>query len=213
MEFRKPLHHRNDVPTDFLRQHRRLDEFGVFESVADDRRVVVGQSDHRQQFRLAARFQTEVVGLAKLQHLLDNLPLLVDLHGIDAAVIAAVSALLHGMGEGPMDLPQAMLQDFAKPQQNGQIDPANLQTVDKRLEIDALGWILVRVHQQVAVGAHREIAVSPAGHLIEIGGVSRAPLLHIKINCHQGGSAGGIFEPCPDSSRGQSRSAGTIVRV
>ena len=56
----------NDVAADLLRQHRRLDVFGVLEAVADDRRVVVGEGDDGQQLRLGAGFEPEVIRLAEV---------------------------------------------------------------------------------------------------------------------------------------------------
>ncbi len=90
------LDHRNDEAAHLLRQHRHLDELGVLEAVADDRRVVFGQCDHRQQLRLAARFEPEAVLAADVQHFLDDLPLLIDLDRIDAAVAALVLVLSDG---------------------------------------------------------------------------------------------------------------------
>ena len=179
----KPLHDRDDMPADLLCEHRRLDELGILEAVADDGRVVVGQRDHGQQLRLAARFQPEAIRPAKPQHLLHHLPLLVDLHRIDAAVIAAVAVLLHGRREHPVDLPQAVLEDLGESQEDRQVDAANLQPIDELLEVDALGGVLVGVHQQVAGGAHRKIPVAPTGHLVEVGRIGRFPVFDIEICC------------------------------
>jgi hypothetical protein len=176
---------------DLLREHRRLDELGVLEAVADDRRVVVGQRDHGQQFRLAAGFQPEAEGLAELQHLLHHLALLVDLHRIHAAVIAAVSTLLHGVGEDAVNLSEPVLQDFGEPQQDRQVDAADLQPVDELFEVDALGRILVGMHQQVAGRTDGEVTIAPAGDLVQVGGVRAAPVFEVEVDCHQGGLTGG----------------------
>ena len=42
------FHDGNDAAADFLREHRHLDELGILESVADDRRVVRCQRYHGQ---------------------------------------------------------------------------------------------------------------------------------------------------------------------
>ena len=55
------LDDRDDVAADLLGQHRHLDELGVLEAVADDRRVVVGQRHDGQQLRLGARLEAEAV--------------------------------------------------------------------------------------------------------------------------------------------------------
>ena len=71
-----------------------LDELVVLEAVADDRRVhAVGQGQHRQQLGLGAGLEAEVERLAEVENLLDDVPLLIDLDRIDAAVIALVVVL------------------------------------------------------------------------------------------------------------------------
>jgi hypothetical protein len=60
------LDDRDDVAADLQRQHRRFDELGVLEAVADDGRVVVGERDDRQQLRLGACLEPKSYGLPKL---------------------------------------------------------------------------------------------------------------------------------------------------
>ena len=97
------------LPADFLRQHRHLDELGVLEAVADDRRVVVGQRRDGEQLGLRAGLEAEVILAAEVEHLLDDLALLVDLDRIDADVAAGVLVLGDGALEGFVDVLQAML--------------------------------------------------------------------------------------------------------
>ena len=63
--------------------------------------VVVGERDDGQQLRLRAGLEAEVVRLAELVDFLDDLPLLIDLDRIDAAVAALVLMLCDGAGETP----------------------------------------------------------------------------------------------------------------
>ena len=93
------LDDRDDVAADLLGEHRRLDELGVLEAVADDRRVVVGDGHDGEQFRLRAGFEAEAVRPAEVEDLLDHVPLLVDLDRIDAAVAALVLVLADGAPE------------------------------------------------------------------------------------------------------------------
>ena len=81
------------LPADLLGQHRHLDELGVLEAVADDRRVVVGHRDDGEQLRLRAGLEAEPVRAAEVEHFLDDLALLVHLDRIDAAVLALVLVL------------------------------------------------------------------------------------------------------------------------
>ena len=173
------------MPPDLLGEHRSLDEFRVLEAVADDRRIVSRQRDHGEEFRLAARLEPKAVRPAELKHLLDHLPLLIDLHRIDAAILTAVAVLLHRRGEHAMNLAQPVLQDLAEPQQDREVDAPQLQAVHQRLEVDALGRVFVGMHEQVPVGADGKIPVAPAGYLVELGGVRRTPMIGVEIDCHQ----------------------------
>ena len=87
----------DDVAPDFLGHHRHLDELGVLEPVADDRRVVVGLRRHRHELGFRPGFEPKPVFTAKIQHFLDDLPLLIDLDRVDADV----AALGTGAGQSP----------------------------------------------------------------------------------------------------------------
>ena len=91
------LDDRDDVAAHLVGQHRRLDELGVLEPVADDRRVVRGQRRHCQQLRLRPRLEAKTVRPAEVEDLLDDLPLLVHLYWIDTNV----TALGTGAGRWP----------------------------------------------------------------------------------------------------------------
>ena len=87
------LDDRDDVAPDLLGEHRHLDELGVLEAVADDRRVVVGQRHDGEQLGLGAGLEAEAVLAAEVEHFLDDLPLLVHLDRVDADVAALVLVL------------------------------------------------------------------------------------------------------------------------
>ena len=87
------LDDRDDVAADLLGQHRHLDELGVLEAVADDRRVVVGLGRDRHQLGLGAGLEAEAVLAPEIEHFLDDLALLVDLDRVDADVAALVLVL------------------------------------------------------------------------------------------------------------------------
>ena len=147
---------------DLLGQHRRFDELGVLEAVADDRRLVVGERDHGEQFRLGPCLEAELVGPAELEDFLDDLPLLVDLDRVDAAVAALVLVLRDRRLEGGVDIAQAVLQDVGEAHQDRKADAAELQPIDQLLQVDRLRRILGRVHLDVPGRVHREVAVAPA---------------------------------------------------
>ena len=130
------LDDRDDVAADLLGQHRRLDVLGVLEAVADDRRVVVGERHHGQQLRLRAGLEAELVRLAEVEHLFDDLPLLVHLDRVDAAVAALVLVLGDGGLKRRVDLAEPVLQDVGEADEDRQADAAQLQAIDQLLQVD-----------------------------------------------------------------------------
>ena len=169
------LDHRDDVAADLLGQHHHLDVFVVFEAVADDRRLVVGDGQHGQQFRLRSGFQAELVGPAVLENFFDHLALLVHLDRVNAAVAALVAVLGDGVLERLVHLAQAVLQDLAEADQDGQGDAAQLQIVRQLLQIDAALRIFGGVHPHVPVLADGEVALAPSGDVVQLGSVGGGP--------------------------------------
>ncbi len=166
------LDHRDDVAPDFLGQHRHFDEFRVLEAVADDRRVVIRLGHDGQELRLGAGLETEPVLAAEVEHFLDHLPLLVHFDRINADVFAVVLVLRDRGAEGVVDVANAVAQDVAEPEEHREPDPAQQQVVGQLLQIDGPGRILRRMHEHVPGRRDREVAFTPAVHLVEIGGVA-----------------------------------------
>jgi hypothetical protein len=161
------LNHRDDVAADLLGQHDHLDVFVVLEAVADNRGLVVGDSQHRQQFGFRAGFQAELIRPAVLEDLFHYLALLVDLNRVDATVVVLVVVLGDGVLERLVHLTQAVLQNFPETDQDRQRDAPELKIVDQFLQVDGAAGILLRVDQQVAVFADREVPLAPAGYVVE----------------------------------------------
>ena len=61
-----------------------------------------------------------------------------------------------------MDVRQAVAEDIAEPDEDRQVDAAQLQVIDELLEIDCLLGILRRVDEHVAGLADGEVALAPA---------------------------------------------------
>ena len=106
--------HRNDPPADLRGQHHHLDVLVVLEAVADDRRVVVGDGQHRQQLRLRAGLQAELERAPVFENFLHHLPLLVHLDRIHAAVIALVVVLGDGVLKRLVHFAQPVLAEFRR---------------------------------------------------------------------------------------------------
>ena len=154
-----------------------LDEFVVLEAVADDRRVVaVGDGQHGQQFRLGAGFQAEVERLAEIENLLDDVPLLVHLDRIDAAVVALVLEFARWRLEGLGDLADAMAQDVGEANEDRQLIIAVAQFVDELLEVDRFFGRLVGVNGDVAELVDAEVAFAPVADAVGFDGIDDLPV-------------------------------------
>ena len=171
------LDDRDDRAPDLLRQHRGLDVLRILEPVADDRRAVGGHRHHREQFRLGACLQPELVRPAEAQDLLDYLPLLVHLDRIHAGVAAGIRVLRDGSLKRVVDVTEPMPEDVAEPDEHRQIDAACLQVVGELLQVDRLRRVLRRMHEDVPRVAHGEVPLPPPGDLVQLLGVDRTPLL------------------------------------
>ena len=68
--------------------------------------------------------------------------------------------------------PTPVAQDVAEPEEHREPDPAQQQVVGQLLQIDGPGRILRRMHEHVPGRRDREVAFTPAVHLVEIGGVA-----------------------------------------
>ena len=169
------LDDRDDLAAHLLRQHRHLDEFEVLEAVADDRRVVGRHRRHREQLRLAAGLEAEAVLRAEVQHFLDDLALLVHLDRIDAAVLALILVLGDRALERAVDLAEPVLEDVGEAEQDRHGQAAQLQAIDQPLEIDAAVRFLGGMDLQVALLVDREVALSPARHVVQLGGFGGRP--------------------------------------
>jgi hypothetical protein len=105
----------------------------------------------------------------------DDLALLVHLDGVDAAVAALVVVLAHRALKRLMNFAEPMLEDVGEAQQDGRRQAAKLEPIDQSLDVDAALRIFGGMHQQVALLAHREVALPPARHVVEFRRFSGRP--------------------------------------
>ena len=162
------LDDRDDLLADLAGEHRHLDEFVVLEAVADDRRLEVGQGEHGQQLGLGAGLEPEMERLAEVEYLLDDMPLLVHLDRIDAAITALVLVFADGGAEGVVDLADAMPEDVREAKQDRQLDAPCLELVDELLEVDCFIGPLVRVDGDVPLLVDAEIILPPLADAISL---------------------------------------------
>src|SRR5208283_129893 len=173
----------DDAAADLAGQHHHLDVLVVLEAVADDRGLVVGDGHDGQQFGLGADLEAEAVLAAVFVDLLDDVALLVDLDGIDAAVSALVVVLGDRGLKGSLQLLKLVAEDFPEADQDGRVDAAQDQGIDQLLEVDGAVGVAAGMHQHVAFFADREIALAPARDVEGLTGLGDAPALHGLEGC------------------------------
>ena len=83
-----------------------------------------------------------------------------------------VLVLRDGGAEGVVDVADAVAEDVAEPDEHRQPDAAQQQVIGQLLQIDRPRRILRRMHEHVPGRRDREVALAPAVHLVEIGGVA-----------------------------------------
>ena len=99
-QFVEFLHHEVDVSTHLLCEEGKFHVVLVLIAVADDDRALMGvDGEHRLEFRLGARLQTDVVLVAVAYDFLHHRTHLVDLDGIDDEVFRIVVIFFGGFAE------------------------------------------------------------------------------------------------------------------
>src|SRR5207253_8708130 len=124
---------------------------------------------------------------------LHHVPLLVHLDRVDAAVLAGVAVLGHGRLERLGDLADAVPQDVGEPQEDGELNAAELELIDEVFQVDGVVGPLVGVDGDVAAGVDSEIALPPAVDAVHLDGVLDLPLFfHQADTPGAGGTRGRI---------------------
>ena len=98
-----------------------------------------------------------------------------------------------------MQFAQTVLQDLGESQEDREIDAADLQPVDELLEVDGLRRVLVGMDHEVSLGPDGEIAVPPAGDLVQVGRVGGAPRFDVEIDGHGNSSSAKCSDAMPRS--------------
>ncbi len=129
-----------------------------------------------QELRLAAGLEPEAPGGTELDDLLDDVPLLVDLHREDAPVAARVVVLGDRLGEALVEPANAVAQDVREANEEREGQAAGLEIVNQGEEVDAATlarWIGSDL--DVAFPVHAEVRFAPAPDLIELGAFLDGP--------------------------------------
>ena len=170
------LDHDHRLAAEASGEDGRLDVALILVAVADQQRLgVIHQGEGDQQFRLAAGLQTEVPALAAGHELLDDMALLVALHGEDPLVATGVAVLSNGALKGGVQSLEPVFEDVVEADQQGEPEAATFQALDEIQEIQAAAPLPFGLHADVAAGVDREIGIPPAVDAVEGCAVGRAP--------------------------------------
>ena len=180
-QFRRGLDDEEAGVAQLLGQQPEGDELPVLVAVADEEGVVArvaaaegGEGD--DQLRLAAGLQAMAVGRAEGDHLLDHLPLLVDLDREDPLVAAPVAEAVDGGGEAGMEAGEAVVEQVLDAYQGRRAQatrPHRGQDVHQG-DLDPAGG-KVHPHRDLTLVRETEVAFPPLGQAIERIGVGEDP--------------------------------------
>src|SRR5262249_42333263 len=115
--------------------------------------------------------------LAEVTDFLDDVPLLIDLDRVDAAVFALIVELAHGGLEGVVDLADAMPQNVGEAKEDRQLDAARLELFDQVEQVNRLIGTLGRVYGDVAGLVDGKVTFAPVSDAVRLQGVADLPLL------------------------------------
>ena len=152
-----------------------LDVFLVLVAVADEEGLAVleeGEGD--DELGLGTGFEAEIILLAGVEDLFDDLAELVDLDREDPAVTAVVLLLLDGAAEGLVDLRDAVAQQVLDADREGRLQAGGFYLLDDVRDAD-LPVVAFRVHAEVTLGVHGEVATSPSFEAVVFFGVFGRP--------------------------------------
>ncbi len=83
--------------------------------------------------------------------------------------------LVDGRLESVVDVAEPVAQDVAEANQDRQADAAQLQVIDELFEVDGPTRLLGRMREHMPVGSDGKITLTPAVHLIQLGGIGDGP--------------------------------------
>src|SRR5690349_18743064 len=175
LQFRELLDDGNHAPADFLGQHHHLDVLVIFESVADDRRLIVRDGEHCEKLRLRTGFKAKMIRPAEVEDLFDYLALLINFDWVNAAVIRLISVLSDRNIKGLIHLAEAMLENVCKPDQDRQRYATPFESVYQLFQVDRPARFLGWVDQQVAIGGDREVPLTPARNIVKFCCIADGP--------------------------------------
>jgi hypothetical protein len=151
---------------ELLREQRDLYVLAILVAVADDQGLGVVHDRHdRQQLRLAARLEADVVGAAEVDHLLDHVALLVHLDRIDRAVPVLELVLGDRAAEALAQVADARREDVREADQQRHVQAAAAQVRDQVVQVDAGAAVAARTDLDAPLLVDGDEASAPRVHV------------------------------------------------
>src|SRR5690349_17765209 len=140
------FHDHDHLLAQFDPHQRHADEVRVLVAVADDQAVRIGlEGESGKQLRLAANFQSKIVGLAGVEDFLHHLAKLIDFDWEDAAVASLIVEFGDGVAKGLVDGLDAMPENVLEADEQRQFEPACPGLFDDIVQIHrGAGFLLGR---------------------------------------------------------------------
>ena len=146
-------------------------------------RTGLEERERDEQLGLAPGLEAHPASRSGLNDFFYEVALLVDLDRIHRAVMSGVFVLLHRALEGVAELRQAAFEDVREADQQRCAQVASLETADEIQQIDARSRRAARLHHDVSLRVHVEIAAAPARDVVELEAVPGRPTPHLWILC------------------------------
>src|ERR1043166_986011 len=170
------LHHQDHLLPQLRTQQGHADEVRVLVTVAHDQAAHLAlQRQAREQLRLAAHFQPEVVWLARLQDFLHHLAKLIHLDREHPAITALVIELGDRVAEGQVDRLDAIAQNILKADQHRELQVARLRLLDHVAQIHCSSAVAQRFGLHAPGVVDVEVFRAPELDAIEVARVLNGP--------------------------------------
>ena len=168
MEFLKLLNDEDHFLAELQAEQRGPDELVVLVAVTHDKALGIGMDrKRRDHLRFTARLDAEMILLARVDDLLDDLAKLVDLDRENAAVGVLVAALLDGLGKRLIQATDTIAKKIMATNQKGETQPSILGLSDQFHQVDLLTLAAPRPHGGMSRRVHDHVSLRPSLHVVE----------------------------------------------
>ena len=183
LEFRGHFEDEDDVEAELFGLKGEVDEFCVFVAVADEEGLaVVHEGEGGEEFGFGADFEAVVVLAAVFGDFFDDLLLLIDLDGVDAAVAALVALVADFLAEGFVEFLDACVEEVREAEEGWEVEVGVFgilreEPFDDLHEADfSEVAVVLEADGGFAVFIDAEEAVAPCVEAVEFFGILDGPL-------------------------------------